>query len=165
MKSTWLVYGVYFHYNIDNILLKRSDTINDLAAYRAYGYILRNCRNLSNVSALMSLYLNLVISKLEYDSLIWNPICFQYTSDIEKVQRKFLEFLSFKVNGFYFVSSEIPRYHASVIFLYKLINGKIDCYVLLVEIDILVPRIVSTYNTTFLCKRVRTRLMFKAPTL
>lgn len=193
-KVTTLQYS----YNIDNVILERCDTIKDLgvhfdhqltfnyhinsivnSAYSAYGFIYRNCKNFNNISVLTRLFYSLVRSKLEYGSIIWSPIYNQYISDIDKVQKKFLKFLSFKSSGVYpprgcnyadllctfdFVSLEKRRNQAAVLFLHKLLNCRIDCPDLLAQIDIVVPRTTSRQNNTFLCKRARTNLMSKSPT-
>uniref|UniRef100_A0A6P7HH55 Uncharacterized protein LOC114348689 n=1 Tax=Diabrotica virgifera virgifera TaxID=50390 RepID=A0A6P7HH55_DIAVI len=111
---------IFFSYVIDNTILERTETIRDLGvhfdihltfnvhinlivsqAYRTYGFIFRNCGNFTDVTALSCLFFSLVRTKLEYGSLIWNPIYAQYTTAVERVQKKFLKFLSFKVDGVY----------------------------------------------------------------
>lgn len=186
-----------FEYTINDITLERSLTVKDLGihfdcrlsfnqhinftvqtAYRAYGFIIRNCKNFTNIPTLRSLFSSLVRSKLEYGSIIWNPIYAQHSTAIEKVQKVFLKFLTYKVTGVYpprgsnygemlhrfdFVSLEKRRKQASVLFLYKLIHSKVDCSDLLAKINFYVPRIASRHNNIFLCERAQTNLLTKAP--
>lgn len=189
--------AIIFPYAIDNVILERTTTFKDLgihfdsqltfnyhiscavsSACRSYGFIVRNCKSFNNISALSAMYFTLVRSGLEYGSLIWNPIYAHYTNLVERIQKKFLKFLSFKLNGSYpprgcdydgllsrynFISLEKRRDESSVLFLHGLLNGKVDCPNLLSQIDIFVPRLTSRYNNTFLCKRAQTNIMLKAP--
>jgi len=143
---------------INNVTLERTNNIKDLginfdsqvtfnilisstvtSAYRTYGFIIRNCNQFS-IQVLSTLYFSLVRSKLEYGSIVWNPIYDQYKLAIEKVQKKFIKFLFFKIDGQYpekgssyhlmleifkFTSLEKRRTQLSVLFLYKLLNNKI----------------------------------------
>ena len=70
-------------------------------AYRMYGFIVRNCRQFNNVSALKCLFFSYVRSKLEYCSIIWNPYYRCHVERLESVQRRFLKYLSFKLHHVY----------------------------------------------------------------
>lgn len=84
---------VEFSYTFNNTELIRSQTTKDLgilfdsrldfvehintitaSALRLLGFIVRNCKQFSSVSALKTLYFSLVRSKIEYGTVIWNPI-------------------------------------------------------------------------------------------
>lgn len=66
-----------------------------------YRFIIRNCRCFNNIQTLTVIYFAYVRSQLEYGSLIWNPYYNCHRMSIESVQRKFLKFLSFKLDGVY----------------------------------------------------------------
>ncbi|CAG9829586.1 unnamed protein product [Diabrotica balteata] len=95
---------------------------------KMYGFIIRNCRNFSDIRPIKLLYLSLVRTKLEYCSLIWYPICKCYMQQIKKVQRKL----------FNIVSLELGRVTFSVSFLYKLLHNCIDCSDILGQIRFIV---------------------------
>ena len=101
-----------------------------------------------------------------------------YNTAVENVQRKFLKYLCYKIDGIYpprgLDQSELLsrfnlrplsslRSQAAVIFVYKLLNGSIDCSVLLSQLNLQIPRINSRNNLTFLCNKAQTNLMSKAP--
>ena len=149
-----------------------------LEAGRMFGFIVRNCRGFNDLSVLKTLFFSYVRSKLEYGSLIWNPYYITYTENIEKVQKRFLKYLNFKAEGYYpergsdynillnrfqFESLKTRRIYASLVFLFKLLRGGVDCPDLLYQLNFFVPRINSRQNVTFLCERARTNVMVKSP--
>uniref|UniRef100_V5GPT7 RNA-directed DNA polymerase n=1 Tax=Anoplophora glabripennis TaxID=217634 RepID=V5GPT7_ANOGL len=115
-KKEPLVFG----YTLENALLARCDNVKDLgviydnrlsftdhintiinAANRSLSFIVRNSSSFNDVTALKCLFYSLVRSKLEYCSLIWYPYYQIHTNKLEKVQRRFLKFLSFRIDGYY----------------------------------------------------------------
>ncbi|CAH1983476.1 unnamed protein product [Acanthoscelides obtectus] len=89
--------GIYFDQH-----LTFNEHINQIisSAYRTYGFIIRNCKSF-DVLTLQTLYFSLVRYKLEYGSLIWSLIYKQYIDVVDKLQKKFLKFLCFKIDGIY----------------------------------------------------------------
>ena len=92
---------------------------------------------------------------------------------MDRIQRNFLKFLSFKVDGTYsargteytvllnkfnFHSLERKRCSA-VSFIYKLLRSGIDCPEVLVQINFLVPRLVARQNS----HKSRTHVHLKSP--
>nr|CAH7752215.1 unnamed protein product [Callosobruchus chinensis] len=64
-------------------------------------FIIRNSKDFSNKKAMITLYNSFILSKLEYARLIWNPCYVTACESLEKVQRKFLKFMSYKMDGQY----------------------------------------------------------------
>jgi ribonuclease P/MRP protein subunit RPP40 len=106
-----------FNYHIDNLILKRENTIKDLGIYfderlnfnyhidiavnkalSMLGFIIRNSRD-TNIEIFQLLFKTYVIPCLEYACLVWNPFYQCHVTSIEAVQRKFLIYLHFKVFG------------------------------------------------------------------
>lgn len=157
-----------YNYNIDGNLVSRTELFKDLGVWfdaklsfkdhinlkvseacKFYGFILRNCKSFTNIDSLKNLYFAYVRSKLEYASIVWKPYYKYQKQIIEKVQRRFLKYLSLKTDGIYpergvsetllcnrfqITHLELRRIQSALIFLYKLLNSKIDCAPLLWQI-------------------------------
>ena len=120
-------------------------------ALKMWGFIWRICKDLSPLS-LKTLYCSLVRSKLEYCSPVWTPIYKVDLEMLEKIQKRFLRTLEFKVGHRHIIGDyswvmhtfNIPPlsvrrrvYDACV--LHGLINGRIDNPHLLSELSFIVP--------------------------
>lgn len=147
-------------------------------ATKFFGFIVRNCRNFTEVSALKILYYSYIRSKLEYGSLIWYPFYNCHIEAVERVQRRFLKYLVFKQDGEYparginysylverfnFTSLDIRRKCASLSFLYKLLHHQIDCPDLLAQMNFYIPRLQSRQNIVFYSSRARTNILLRSP--
>ena len=132
-----------FNLHVDSIALKSS---------RLLGFIKRNTKHINDTKALSCLYNCLVRSILEYCSIIWAPRYACHVNRLEKVQNKFMKYLLYKFHFPYigityetrmllcgYKSLECRRREALLLFLFKLINGKIDCSNLLSLVHILAP--------------------------
>lgn len=105
-----------FNYSINNSTLERVTLISDLgvmfdsqfnfkkqvehvtsSAYHALGFIMRSTREFTKVDSIIYLYKTLVLSKLNYCSIIWSPSYQNDLNKIEAVQRKFLRYISYKI--------------------------------------------------------------------
>lgn len=189
--------SIQYPYKIDGIDLERLKVIKDLGitfdseltfvshinikiaeATKLLGFIIRNCKDFSNIKALQILYCSFVRSKLEYGSIIWNPYYLVHKTALEGVQRKFLKFLAFKATGAYperginhnillnnynMESLEMRRYCCLITFLYKLLHNQIDCSAILYQINFHIPRLHSRQNPTFYCRQAKTNVMLKSP--
>src|SRR5699024_10322531 len=148
------------------------------AASKMLGFIIRSSRTFKDPALLKSLYFAFVASKLEYASLVWYPYYASHNAAIEKVQRRFLKYISFKLDDAYpqrnieynillerhGISSLARRRELfSAKFGWKLIDGKIDCPTLLGGLNFHVPRFNARYNSTFLLPRARTNHLRRAP--
>lgn len=146
-------------------------------AYKSLGFILRCTRGFKKPAAIIQLYNSYVRNKVEYGSTVWYPNYKCHINRIERVQKKFVRILSyrFKVPRTvltykdrlrYFNLQELSarRSHLDLIFLYKLINGVIDCPSLLERLKYNVPtRIPRKPCSLFYVKRCRTNLGSNTP--
>lgn len=186
-----------FTYQLKSTDLSRCESIKDLgivfdskmsfnehikqsttSALKMLGFIIRNCRNFHDPTALKTLYFSYVRSKLEYGSLIWYPFYNAQEVAVENVQRKFLKFLQYKISGVYPVrgyaqhlllnafniqSLHLRRVLFAVSFIYKLIHNKIDCISLVNQISFRVPRLNARVSTTFHLPVARTNTLLRSP--
>lgn len=149
-----------------------------LASNRTYGFIVRNTKCFQNPSTLIALYNCLIRSRLEYCNIVWRPIYDCHRKCIESVQRKFYKFLMWKQEGVYPPIGYdhkllLSRYNAdsnvdrvnicALLFIYKIVNQKIDCSELLSRLPFLVPRLGSRNEMVFYCAGGRTNANFRSP--
>ena len=149
-----------------------------LSSSKMLGFTFRLTKDFTDPQLMKMLYFSFVRSKLEYGSIIWYPYYESHRLAIEKVQRRFLKCLSFRIDGIYPIrgmeynlllarhqihslSSRRQLYSAN--FLWNLIQGKIDCPILLANVNFHVPRIVSRHASSFLPSIPRTNQLRKAP--
>ena len=141
--------GVTFNYKLD-FSLHVSNIAS--AAMKSLGQVLRICNSFQNPQTFKLLYNALVKSKLTFSSVTWNNLSQESTDQIEKVQKRFLRYLYFRKHNIYPhyklhpVSSKdllhefqlVPlkdvRENQDIIFLFKILNGDVDCPELLQEV-------------------------------
>ncbi|KAJ3665900.1 hypothetical protein Zmor_001364 [Zophobas morio] len=91
---------------------------------------------------------------------------------LDKIHRRFLKFLSFKVNGIYpeigIDQPQLLHRHDMVSLsyrrdTYKLLHNQIDCEFLLSKIPIYVPRISSRSDVSFRPPAARTDVLRRDP--
>jgi len=160
-----------FAYTIDNLEIARCSSIKDLGviyqnnfrfdlqlnnvlnnASRSLGLIKRFCRNISDVDLIRTLYLTYVRSKLTSAIIIWAPQSKDGFKKLEKIQKKFIKFLCYKMNIIYHRNLYIPILnlldHPSinkliditlVKFLYRILNNKINSVFLTGSINFNAP--------------------------
>lgn len=107
-------------YRLENTPLQRVTQVRDLGvymtpellfrehimkickkAYRNLGFLLRQTRDFTNISAVRALYDALVRSHLEHSAMIWAPHESKYSLMLERVQNKFTRHLYWKLYGVY----------------------------------------------------------------
>lgn len=140
--------GVIFNESVSFI-----DHLNDVTvkSSKMLGFVLRHCSGFS-LDAVRGIYCSLVRSKVEYASIVWAPYRAVHNSSVERVQHKFLRFCAFRLgeritdhdyslmeNRLNLVTLEGRRNGAGMLFIYKLVNGIIDCCDLLECISIDMP--------------------------
>lgn len=186
-------------YAIDGCVLERLEQITDLgvtfdsqltfsthvsnvtiSASKALGFVMRSCKHFTNVLLFKTLYFSFVSSKLEYASAVWSPHYIYLQLSVEKVQRRFLKFLSYRIDGYYparnteymyllerhgFQSLACRREIHGARFIAKLVNGRIDAPSLLSGLNFHVPRISARYGSTFLLPTPNTELFRGSPML
>ena len=169
-----------FNYCILGEHLSRTDKIRDLgvvfmeklnfnehiinmvnSAYKTLGFVLRNSRNFNNINTFLVLFNSFVRSKLEYGSNVWSPNAFCHNNHIEKVQKKFVRYLYFKLFGLSpfrisyldqiqyiktcrnkkILTLSLRRDIASLCFVHKIIHNSINSPEILQEINFKVPNI------------------------
>ena len=184
-------------YSLNGEVINRVDSIKDLGvlfdqkfyftdhisdtlgmAYKTYGFIYRNCKDFTDASVLLLLYASLIRSRLEYCALIWYPIYNIHKDHIESLQRKFLKFISYVVDGVYppigldhslllarfnLTTLNTRRAISVIRFLYNLVNYRIDCIYLLNKLSFLVPRMCARNSRTFYSAPKRTNVLVKSP--
>lgn len=108
-------------------------------SFKMLGFINRNTVNFKNINALKILFFALVRSHLEFGSIVWSPYYITFINTIENVQLKFLKLLCYKLNiplisknsynmrmsKLSFISCEVRRKVADIMFIYHLLNGHI----------------------------------------
>ena len=104
---------ISFDYTINNVRLQVVNEVRDLGvimdgkwcfnshiekiisySLKLLGLIKRNCKDFKNSKSLLSLYYAYIYSKLNFASSIWSPSGITYINRLERVQNKFLRFLS-----------------------------------------------------------------------
>lgn len=160
--------------------LSFSQHINYVAnsASKNLGFIMRSAKYFMNTELLKTLYYSLVLSKLEYASIVWYPIYMCHSLPLDRIHRRFLKYLSFKLDDTYpavgtdqeslltrhnMVSLQYRRDINCAKFLVKLIRGVIDCPYLLSKIRFRVPRLAARHGISFDLPTARTNLMLRAP--
>lgn len=146
-------------------------------AYRKFGFLCRSGSFLKNVYTFKLLYFSLIRSRLEFGFIIWSPYHSYLLEMIEQIQIKFLRFLYYKRFGIYtfLVSySELltlfqmdslrkRRNMGMLVFLYKVVNGIVDCDELLARVCFLVPRPASRARALFSLHFARTTFGSNSP--
>ena len=148
------------------------------SSLKSLGFVMRISKYFSDISLIKKLYYAYVLSKVEYACLIWCPIYASHAIALDKIHRRFLKFLSFKVDGIYpeigidqpqllhrhdMVSLSYRRDQSYAKFVYKLLHNQIDCEFLLSKIPIYVPRISSRSDVSFRPPAARTDVLRRAP--
>lgn len=188
---------ILYEYVVDGKTLNRVNEIKDLgmvfdsrftfvphiehvssAAVKTLGFIIRNSKYFLNEFTFKLLYFTFVRSKLEYGAMIWNPIYECHVSTIESVQRKFLKYVTFRLDGsypprgiehcqylqrFHIESLSVRRKMLGVKFLYSLLHNVIDCPSLLARIQFRVPRLAGRCDSTFHLGRARSNILMQCP--
>lgn len=159
--------------------LSFSDHIDKIIreANKALGFILRCTKGFKRPGAVIRLYTSFVRSRLEYNGTVWCPNYRLYINRIERVQKKFVRILAYrfkvpktvktykdKLKYFNLIELSTRRLHADLLFLHKLINGAIDCPLLLKRLQYNVPaRIPRNPCSLFYIRRCRTNLGRSSP--
>lgn len=162
---------IFYKYSIDNHTLETLNEIKDLGvvfdskftfvnhinmivpkAYALLAFIKRNCRDFVDPYTIKLVYMSIVLTKLEYGCIIWNPFYANHINRLEKLQKRFITFALRSLNFTLPIPSYVDRCRLihlktlvnrrnlmSVKFIYKLVCGFIDCPDLLGLINFNVP--------------------------
>ena len=186
-----------FEYKINNVSLERIDCISDLGvmfdsklsfryhiaeiiskASRRVGFVLRNCRELSSVAVLRTIFIQLIRPTLEYASTVWSPSTKIQIDQLEAVQRRYLKNMHLKETGSYprighpnvhllnefnLHSLEARRKYFDAAFAWNTVNNNIDCPGILAKINFRVPRVGNRNNDTFYLNTAMKSVKYNAP--
>lgn len=188
---------IQFDYSLDGVTLERVDSMLDLGvvfdcelrfddhvfricsqASKILGFVLRAAGGFADRDVLVALYSALVRSRLEYASVVWDPLYAVYNSTLESIQRRFLKYLYFRkyreyppqgyghtllLNEFGLPSLSSRRESANLKFLYKLAHHIIDSDYLYNKLQFYTPRPSSRSRYRFYNVAARTNVMVNSP--
>ncbi|XP_046679363.1 uncharacterized protein LOC124366806 [Homalodisca vitripennis] len=113
------------------------------------GFIFRSTKHFVSPYSMVILYKALVRPILEYGSIIWSPYQLNHVHSLNNVQKRFVRMLGCRLGWNYFGTpiAEIENQFAlrpldsrrqitNLVTLYKLVNGLVDCPVLLSSVDL-----------------------------
>ena len=116
-----------------------------------FGFMKRILKPMNDPSVYLSLYHTLVRSRLEYCSFVWSPSGQTMRDKLERVQQKFVKFLSFKCKlpsdlsyaerceYFKLPALDARREMLDLRMVNKLLNNQVDCPELLSRIGFGIP--------------------------
>lgn len=187
---------VMFPYNINGFTLARNSVARDLGVYfderltfhahydnivtrctKLLGFLHRTTRDFKNPYSLLYLYNTLVRSILEYNSSVWSPYYAVHTERIEKIQKKMLRMICYrlglgrgqpsyheKLKKFNILALDTRRNFHDMIYLYKILHSKIDSPTLLSLINISTkPRSRYPFLNTFALKVFKNNTSYYNP--
>lgn len=187
--------NVVFNYTIDNEPLERVNMIKDLGVYidnelqfhyhiefirnksmKMLGFVIRTLKEFQNLNCFKNLYCSYVRSGLEYASSVWSPYYNKYIDSLEKVQRRFLRFINYKLG---YTIDEINyddlhkllglqtlqqrRIYSDICTLFKILNNVIDSPDLLQNISLKVPQRATRKTDLFSIASHRTNYGANGP--
>lgn len=171
-----------YTYNIQSVPLQVVDEVKDLGiildtklsfsshissltmkCYKLLGFIYRTSKGLSS-EAFVLLYLALIRSLLEYGCIVWSPHYGVHSESLQRVQNKFLRYLSFRyhTNNFTLTDLADRRVNADILFFKKLLRGDVDCPKLLSLVSWDCHRRTRQQNT-FITKKCKSNYIFFEP--
>ena len=140
--------GVTFTYNLNFSVHISNVTKKSL---QMFGFMKRVLKPINDPHVFLTLYHTLIRSRLEYCSFVWSPKEQTMRDKLERVQRKFVKFISFKCNissdllyqqkcqYFNLQTLESRREMLDLRMLNKILCNKVDCPELLNRIGFRVP--------------------------
>ena len=151
--------GVYFTPNLNFNLHISKITSKSL---QMFGFMKRVTRDFTDVKTLHVLYNSLVRSRLEYCSQIWNPSSAAAICKLERVQRKYINHVSYKSNVYYNRQSyeslcehfnlktlQSRRNISDLCFLNKIFHNNVNSPYLTGEVFLRVPQRILRNKPTF----------------
>lgn len=147
-------------------------------SFKTLGFICRTGRVFTSTDTIKMLFNTFVRSKLEYACVIWSPGYEVHVRNIENIQRRLMKFLSFKTDGFYpaigtpqdqllerwsLKSLQHRRNYCMCMFLFNIVNSKIDCPEILDLVNFRVPSVSTRNRATFYLPSARTNAMNFSP--
>lgn len=167
-----------FSYSIQGHPIERTNIVRDLGvhfdsklnfsehidyitnkAYKTLGFVMRTCQPFQDLVSIKCVYYAYVRSILEYASPIWSPQYINQSEQLERIQKKFINFLNYKFKrGFRDYEDSCKHYHsltlnnrrklADMSMLYDLVRGRGDP-ALLAQLGLLVPSSRTRHTQLF----------------
>mgnify|MGYP005984935793 CR=1 FL=1 len=119
-----------FELHIDHVANKASKTL---------GFVIRQSQDFTNIRVFLTLYNSLVRSLFDYCSVIWSPYQNFLKLRLEKIQKKFVKFLLYKINCIYTKENyelmlkyfglcqlETRRKYFELCFIFNILNNRIN---------------------------------------
>lgn len=187
---------IVFNYAMDSVPLERKSVIRDLGVLfddklsfnchfemlskkcnKLTGFICRASKEFKCPSSLLTLYKSLVLSQLEYASVIWAPQYNTYIDMLESTQRRLVRILTFRsglkrelttyedrLRFFKLKTLECRRKIQDLVYLHKIISGSIASQILS-EISLGVPSRSSRRGCVFSIPLCNNNVSFHNPVL
>ena len=184
LRFTKQVHFHKFSFKVDNFEIEYVDNIKDLGvifdskldfklhihsiiakAKRNIFFLIHYARQFTKIHTIITLYNSLVKSSLMFESIIWEPEANYLTYEIEKIQNKFLRFISFKLNipmrpydhnyenilnRLNIMTLNNSRIFQNLLFLYKIFNNYIESTEIINLFNFYVPaRNTRNHNKVF----------------
>ena len=156
-----------FNIHIENILSK---------ANKMVGFIKRQCCSFTNVLPMLQLYYSLVRPVLEYCSVVWCPSYGIHIKRVENVQRRFVNYILFKLaidrSDYSYQgrlrllgmqSLEARRKNDSIKMGYKILSNQLDCNDLTGCLALRVPSLDTRCHDLFHVRFHRTNYGMHSP--
>lgn len=133
-----------------------------MKASRMLGFVVRNCRYFST-DAIRMVYCSLVRSCLEFSSVVWSPYFQNHIEHLERTQHKFLKVCAYREgmhildHDYTFMEQHLSlpslkhrRDFLGASFIFKVVNGMVDCPELLSVVGFNVPNYLALrHKNTF----------------
>lgn len=187
---------IIFDYSIDSAKLNRNSVTRDLGVLfdekmsfshhyemltkrcnKLVGFISRASRDFKSPKSLLALYRSLVMSHLEYASVVWSPQYVTHIDRIESIQRRLVRILTFRfglkreltsyeerTRHFKLDTLEKRRKIQDLIYLHKITSGSISTTILS-DISLRVPFRSSRRECTFSVPICTNNVSFHNPIL
>jgi hypothetical protein len=185
----------FYNYKIDGIVLECVSNLRDLGitfsedltfnlhieeivgkAMRTLGFVFRLVSDLRLIRSYRLLFVSLVRPLLEYNSAVWSPSYAVHVNSIERVQRKFLRLVNYRLgipaeninysalmNELKLPSLENRRKVFDLCLLHKLVNGGINSPELLDLIKFNIPTRSTRQTLLFRESYTRNNYTFHSP--
>lgn len=171
---------ITYQYNFNGVAIERVRVVRDLGilldsemsmrqhidatcsrSFRNLGFVLRSCQPFKSLLSFKIVYFAYVRSLLEYGSQIWSPCYTIHKNNLERVQKKFLDYLNFKFHHcsqdyqqncrtYNLLTLQERRILLDMGLLFDILRGRADCPILLSSIKFNVPK-KRTRHTTLFC--------------